>query len=351
LQVTHEGDVREIEFKHAVIAAGSMPVTLPGAPDDPRIIDSTGALALEDIPGKLLVIGGGIIGLEMASVYAALGTKVTVVELFDALMPGCDPDLVEPLAKRLEARFQGIYLSTKVANVKAQKRRIKVEFEGEGAPASAMFDKVLVAIGRRPNGGTLGLEHAGVTVDDRGFISVDSQQRTNVPHIFAIGDICGQPMLAHKATHEAKVAAEVIAGQKVHFEPLGIPSVAYTDPEVAWVGLTEEQAKKDKTEVDKAVFPWAASGRAIGMDRAEGFTKLLFDKDTGRLIGAGIVGRHAGDLISEAVLALELGADAHDIGLTVHPHPTLSETINFTAEMVTGSITDLFVPRRKGQDK
>jgi dihydrolipoamide dehydrogenase len=351
LQVTHDGDVRVIEFKHAIIAAGSMPVALPGAPDDPRIIDSTGALALDDIPGKLLVIGGGIIGLEMATVYAALGTKVTVVELFDALMPGCDPDLVKPLAKRLEARFQGIYLSTKVANVQAQKRRIKVEFEGEGAPASAMFDKVLVAIGRRPNGGTLGLEHAGVTADDRGFISVDSQQRTNVPHIFAIGDICGQPMLAHKATHEAKVAAEVIAGHKVHFEPLGIPSVAYTDPEVAWVGLTEEQAKKDKTEVDKAVFPWAASGRAIGMDRAEGFTKLLFDKDTGRLIGAGIVGRHAGDLISEAVLALELGADAHDIGLTVHPHPTLSETINFTAEMVTGSITDLFVPRRKGQDK
>jgi len=295
----------------------------------------------------MLVIGGGIIGLEMATVYAALGSRITVVELLDTLMPGCDRDLVQPLRTRLDARFEGLFLGTKVTALKPQKRRVKAEFEGESAPASGLYDKVLIAIGRRPNGGTLRLDTAGVNVDDQGFVPVDDQQRTNIPHIFAIGDICGQPMLAHKATHEGKVAAEVIAGLKSRFDPLGIPSVAYTDPEVAWVGLTEEEAKAQGIEVEKAVFPWAANGRALGMDRSEGFTKLLFDKAHGRVLGAGIVGRHAGDLISEAALALELGADAEDLGLTIHPHPTLSETINFAAEMVTGSITDLYLPRKK----
>lgn len=343
----NSGEATTIAFKHAIVAAGSEPAPLPNAPEDPRIIDSTGALALEDIPKKLLVVGGGIIGLEMATVYAALGSRVTVVELLDTLMPGCDADLVKPLRRRLEERFEAIYLSTKVAAVKPQKQRIKVEFSGEAAPSSGLFDKVLVAIGRRPNGHQLGLNSAGVKVDERGFVPVDSQQRTNVGHIFAIGDLCGPPMLAHKATHEAKVAAEVIAGHKSHFEPLGIPSVAYTDPEIAWVGLTEEAAQEQQRKVDKGVFPWAASGRAQGMGRAEGFTKLLFDPVHGRLLGVGIVGRHAGDLISEAALALELGADAEDIALTIHPHPTLSETFNFAAEMLTGSITDLYVPRRK----
>ena len=347
LEVSYEGKTQVIGFQHAIVAAGSAPATLPGVPDDPRIVDSTGALELTDLPARLLVVGGGIIGLEMATVYAALGTKVTVVELLDTLMPGCDADLVRPLRSKLDARFEGIYLGTRVTALKPQKRRIKAEFEGDDAPASGLYDKVLIAIGRRPNGASLGLEHAGVRVDERGFIPVDAQQRTNVPNIFAVGDICGQPMLAHKATHEGKVAAEVIAGRKSRFEPLGIPSVAYTDPEVAWVGLTEEEAKAQNIACEKAVFPWAASGRAIGMDRSEGFTKLLFDPENGRLVGAGIVGRHAGDLIAETVLALELGADAEDLGLTIHPHPTLSETVNFAAEMVTGSITDLYVPRKK----
>ncbi len=347
LRVVRDGEHEVIAFRHAIVAAGSEPTTIPGTPEDPRIIDSTGALELSDIPERMLVIGGGIIGLEMATVYAALGSRITVVELLDTLMPGCDRDLVQPLRTRLDARFEGLFLGTKVTALKAQKRRVKAEFEGESAPASGLYDKVLIAIGRRPNGGTLGLETAGVNVDEQGFVPVDDQQRTNIPHIFAIGDICGQPMLAHKATHEGKVAAEVIAGLKSRFAPLGIPSVAYTDPEVAWVGLTEEEAKAQGIEVDKAVFPWAANGRALGMDRSEGFTKLLFDKAHGRVLGAGIVGRHAGDLISEAALALELGADAEDLGLTIHPHPTLSETINFAAEMVTGSITDLYLPRRK----
>jgi len=347
LRVVRDGEREVIAFRHAIVAAGSEPTTIPGIPEDPRIVDSTGALELSDIPERMLVIGGGIIGLEMATVYAALGSRITVVELLDTLMPGCDRDLVQPLRTRLDARFEGLFLGTKVTALKPQKRRVKAEFEGESAPASGLYDKVLIAIGRRPNGGTLGLDTAGVNVDDQGFVPVDDQQRTNIPHIFAIGDICGQPMLAHKATHEGKVAAEVIAGLKSRFDPLGIPSVAYTDPEVAWVGLTEEEAKAQGIEVEKAVFPWAANGRALGMDRSEGFTKLLFDKAHGRVLGAGIVGRHAGDLISEAALALELGADAEDLGLTIHPHPTLSETINFAAEMVTGSITDLYLPRRK----
>ena len=347
LRVVRDGEREVIAFRHAIVAAGSEPTTIPGIPEDPRIVDSTGALELSDIPERMLVIGGGIIGLEMATVYAALGSRITVVELLDTLMPGCDRDLVQPLRTRLDARFEGLFLGTKVTALKPQKRRVKAEFEGESAPASGLYDKVLIAIGRRPNGGTLGLDTAGVNVDDQGFVPVDDQQRTNIPHIFAIGDICGQPMLAHKATHEGKVAAEVIAGLKSRFDPLGIPSVAYTDPEVAWGGLTEEEAKAQGIEVEKAVFPWAANGRALGMDRSEGFTKLLFDKAHGRVLGAGIVGRHAGDLISEAALALELGADAEDLGLTIHPHPTLSETINFAAEMVTGSITDLYLPRKK----
>lgn len=351
LRVAQGDTTVTVAFNHAIVAAGSSPVALPGVPEDPRIVDSTGALELTSVPKKMLVVGGGIIGLEMATVYAGLGAKVTVVELDEQLMPGCDPDLVKPLAARLQSRLDGIHLSTKVTQIQPQKRRVKVTFEGDGAPSSGLFDLVLVAIGRRPNGASLGLESAGVNVDERGFIPVDSQQRTNVPHIFAIGDIVGQPMLAHKATHEAKVAAEVIAGHKVAFEPLGIPSVAYTDPEIAWVGLTETQAAADGTAYEKAQFPWAASGRALGIDRAEGFTKLLFDKETGRIVGAGIVGRHAGDLLAEATLALELGADAEDIGLTIHAHPTLSETVNFAAEVATGTITDLYVPRRREKKK
>jgi dihydrolipoamide dehydrogenase len=310
-------------------------------------MDSTDALLLEDVPKRLLVIGGGIIGLEMATVYQALGSKITVVELLEGLMPGCDRDLVRPLQKRIAKLYEAIYLGTRVTGIEAQKKGLKVHFEGAKAPTSETFDRVLVAVGRRPNGDRIGADAAGVAVDEAGFIAVDSQQRTNVPHIFAIGDITGQPMLAHKATHEGKVAAEVASGEKSHFDALAIPSVAYTDPEVAWTGFTESEAKEKGIDFDKATFPWAASGRSLGMGRNEGLTKLLFDKGNGRLIGAGIVGPHAGDLIAEATLALEMGADAADIALTVHPHPTLSETVNFAAEMVEGTITDLYVPRRK----
>lgn len=348
LQVNDGDGIVRVAFEQAIIAAGSQATQIPSFPnDDPRLMDSTSALVLEEVPKRLLVIGGGIIGLEMATVYQALGSRVTVAELLDHLMPGCDRDLVRPLAKRIGKLYQAIYLGTRVTAIDAQKKGLKVHFEGAEAPASEVFERVLVAVGRRPNGHRLGADAAGVAVDEAGFIHVDSQQRTNVAHIFAIGDITGQPMLAHKATHEGKVAAEVASGKKSHFDALAIPNVAYTDPEVAWTGVTESEAKDQGLDFHKATFPWAASGRSLGMGRNEGLTKLLFDKASGRLIGAGIVGPHAGDLISEATLALEMGADAADIALTIHPHPTLSETLNFAAEMVEGTITDLYVPRRK----
>ena len=348
LEVEGEDGVTRIGFDNAIIAAGSQAAAVPTFPnDDPRLMDSTDALALDEVPERLLVIGGGIIGLEMATVYQALGSKVTVVELLDGLMTGCDRDLVRPLQKRIEKLYEAIYVSTRVTGIEARDDGLVVRFEGSGAPAEDTFDRVLVAVGRRPNGHAIGADAAGVAVDEAGFIAVDSQQRTNVAHIFAIGDITGQPMLAHKATHEGKVAAEVAAGEKSHFDAKAIPSVAYTDPEVAWTGLTETEAREKGIEFEKATFPWAASGRSLGMGRNEGLTKLLFDKSSGRVIGAGIVGPHAGDLIAEATLALEMGADAADIGLTIHPHPTLSETVAFAAEMAEGTITDLYVPRRK----
>ena len=335
-----------IGFDNAIIAVGSSAIALPFLPDDPRIIDSTGALALEDVPGRLLVIGGGIIGLEMATVYDALGSEVTVVEALDGLMAGADRDLIRPLQRRVEKRYAAIHLKTKVTAVGAGDDGLTVTFEGDGAPEPQTYDRVLLAVGRRPNGGLVGAEHAGVAVDERGFIGVDAQRRTNVPHIFAIGDVVGEPMLAHKATHEGKVAAEVIAGENVAFEPRGIPSVAYTDPEVAWIGLTETQAKAEGVPFEKGTFPWAASGRALGLGRDEGLTKLLIDPETRQVLGAGMVGPQAGDLVSEVALAMELGADAEDIGLTIHPHPTLSETVAFSAEAVEGTITDLYVPKR-----
>lgn len=351
-----DGKITTVGFENAIIAAGSQATKFPGldqiTADDERIMDSTGALALADIPKRMLVIGGGIIGLEMGTVYDALGTKVSVVEFTDGLVQGCDRDLVRPLQKRMEKRFEAIMLSTKVAKMEAQKDGIHVSFEGQGvedgqAPKETqVYDRVLVSIGRRPNGKNIGAELAGVAVDERGFIAVDKQMRTNVPHIFAIGDIVGQPMLAHKATHEGKVAAEVIAGHKVEFQAACIPSVAYTDPEIAWAGVTEIEAKAKGIEYEKASFPWAASGRAISIARTEGTTKLIFDKSTHRLIGAGIVGVNAGELLAEAVLAIEMGADAHDLGLTIHAHPTLSETICFAAEMKEGTITDLYIKKR-----
>jgi dihydrolipoamide dehydrogenase len=346
--VDNNGEATRVTFEQCIIAAGSQATEIPPFPnEDPRLMDSTDALELNDVPKKLLIVGGGIIGLEMATVYHALGSEITVVEFLDSLIPGCDKDLVRGLNKVISKRYKAIHLKTKVAAIKAQKNGLKVTFEGDKAPAPALFDKVLVAVGRRPNGHRIGAEKAGVNVDEAGFIAVDSQMRTNVANIFAIGDIVGNPMLAHKATHEGKVAAEVIAGMKSHFEPLTIPSVAYTDPEVAWMGLNETEAKAQGVEYEKGAFPWAASGRALGVDRDEGLTKVLFDKESKRILGAGIVGPNAGELIAEAVLALEMGADAEDIGLTIHPHPTLSETFNFAAEMAEGTITDLYIPRRK----
>jgi dihydrolipoamide dehydrogenase len=332
---------REISFENLIIAAGSQPATIPGLPEDERIIDSTGALSPSSIPGRLLVIGGGIIGLEMACVYDALGAKVTVVEMLDHMLTGCDPDLVRVLAKRIGGRYEDVLLSSKAESIKTQKNGLKVEISGAGA---RMFDRVLVAVGRVPNGRAIAAEAAGVTLDERGYIPVDAQMRTNVPGIYAIGDIVGEPLLAHKAMHEAKVAAEVISGLDVQFDAATIPSVAYTDPEVAWMGLTETRAKADGIKYEKAIFPWAASGRALGLGRDEGVTKLLFEPDSQRLLGAGIVGVNAGDLIAEAVLALEMGANAEDIALSVHPHPTLSETIALGAELEDGTITDLISP-------
>ncbi len=348
MSVESKDGTKTISFDFAIIAAGSQATQIPPFPnDDPRMMDSTDALVLEEIPKRLLVIGGGIIGLEMATVYHALGSKVTVVELLDGLIPGCDRDLVKPLQKRIEKQYEAIYTSTKVTGIEAKKNALVAKFEGDKAPASAEFDRILVAVGRRPNGHNIGADNAGIKVDDSGFIPSDRQKRTNVPHIFAIGDITGQPMLAHKATHEGKVAAEVAAGKKSSFDALTIPSVAYTDPEVAWTGVSEDEAKAQGIEYEKASFPWAASGRSLGMGRNEGITKVIFEKESGRIIGAGIVGPHAGDLIAEATLAIEMGADAQDIGLTIHPHPTLSETFNFAAEMVEGTITDLYIPKRK----
>ena len=335
-----------ISFKSAIIAAGSKPIVIPNTPNHPNIIDSTGALEFKDIPQRMLIIGGGIIGLEMGTVYDALGTKITVVELADGLMQGCDRDLVRPLQKRMEKRFEHIFLQTKVVKMTADGDLIKVTFEGKDGTFEDTFNKVLVSVGRIPNGKLIDAEKAGVSVDDRGFIAVDKQFKTNIPHIYAIGDIIGQPMLAHKATHEAKIAAEVIAGEKVEYQANVIPSVAYTDPEVAWVGVTETSAKADNMEIEKAVFPWAASGRALSNNRTEGLTKLIFDKNTKRLIGAGITGVNAGELIAEACLAIEMGADAQDIGLTIHPHPTLSESIAMASEVHEGTITDLFIRKR-----
>jgi len=343
---TAEG-TKTIGFKHAIIAAGSEPIAPGFIPKDARIMDSTGALDLANIPKRMLVLGGGIIGLEMATVYDALGSKITVVELMDQLMPGADRDIVAPLMKRIEKRYEKILLKTKVTAVEAKADGLHVSFEGEGGVTRDVFDAMLVSVGRRPNGGAIGAAAAGVAVDERGFIAVDKQMRTNVSHIFAIGDVVGQPMLAHKATHEGKVAAEVAAGHKAAFDAKVIPSVAYTDPEVAWVGVTETEAKANGLKFGKAVFPWAASGRSLALGRDEGQTKTLWDETSGRLIGCAIVGLNAGDLISEAALAIEMGADAQDIGETIHPHPTLSETFAMSAEAFAGTLTDLYMPKKK----
>ena len=342
-----QGAITTVQFDQAIIAAGSYPTKIPSFPyDDARLMDSTDALELKQIPKKLLIVGGGIIGLEMATVYHALGSEISVVELMDQIIPGCDKDLVTPLFRRIKKQYKNIWLESKVTSIQAQSKGLKVVFEGKGAPEYELFDSVLVAVGRRPNGKIIAAEQAGVNVDEQGFIAVDKQQRTNIGHIFAIGDIVGNPMLAHKAAHEGKVAAEVAAGHKAAFDALTIPNVAYTDPEIAWMGLTENQAKQQGIDYDKAAFPWAASGRSLSIGRKEGLTKLICEKGTGRVLGAGIVGTNAGELIAEAVLALEMGADAEDIGLTIHPHPTLSETLGFAAEMITGTITDIFIKKQ-----
>ena len=338
---------RTVSFDNCIIAAGSQAATIPGLPDDPRVIDSTGALSPSSVPERLLVIGGGIIGLEMATVYDALGSKVTVVELLPQLVTGCDQDLVAVLQKRISKRYEAIHVETEVVSVEAEKSGLKVQLSNGEEP---VVDQVLVAVGRRANGPAIGADAAGVEVDDAGFIRVDRQMRTNVPWIYAIGDIVGGPMLAHKASHEGKVAAEAIAGEAgAEFDPRAIPSVAYTDPEVAWMGLTEEAAKEQGVSYEKFSFPWSASGRALSLGRGDGLTKLLVDPDSRRLLGAGMVGVNAGELIAETVHALEMGADAQDIGLTIHPHPTLSETVGFTAEMATGTITDLMPPRQRSE--
>ena len=347
LEVVTDDGVETVAFEQCIIAAGSEAVALPDLPDDERIMDSTGALELRDIPEKLLIVGGGIIGLEMACVYDALGSSVTVVELADALIPGADPDLIRPLQKRIKKRYAGIHLGTRVEAIAAEEDGLHVRFAGKETPETTTFDRVIVAVGRRPNGGRLGADAAGVEVDGRGFIPVDARLRTNVPHISAIGDLVAGPMLAHKAIHEGKVAAEVIAGEDVVFDARTIPSVAYTDPEVAWMGLTETEAKAQDIAYEVASFPWAASGRALSLGRSEGATKLLVEPDTHRVLGAGAVGVHAGDLIAEAVLALEMGAVAGDLALTVHPHPTLSETMGLAADLIEGTITDLPQPRKR----
>jgi len=349
IEVIEDGKVTTVSFDQCIIAAGSEPVHLPFLPhDDERVIDSTGALELKDVPKRMLVLGGGIIGLEMACVYDALGSKVTIVELMDQIIPGADKDIVKPLHNRIKGRYENILLKTKVTAMEAQKKGLKVTFEdSNGEVTTDTFNKVLVAVGRRPNGKKIDADKAGVAVDERGFIAVDSQQRTGAPHIFAIGDLVGQPMLAHKAVHEGKVAAEVCAGHKRHFDAKLVPSVAYTDPEVAWCGVTETEAKAKGIPYEKGVFPWGASGKALSNGRSEGMTKLLFNPEDQRVIGGCIVGVHAGDLIAEVGLAIEMGADAVDLGHTIHAHPTLSETVNFAAEMFEGTITDLMPPKKK----
>lgn len=347
IQVETADGQKTVSFEQCIIAAGSSVTRIPGFPyDDPRLIDSTGALELKDVPKHMLVIGGGIIGLEMATVYSALGSKISVVEWMDQLIPGADPDLIKPLHRRIKKRYEAIYLKTKVTQIEAGESGLTVTFEGENAPEPQTYDRILMAVGRRPNGRAIGAQEIGIQVNERGFIPVDQQMRTNLPHIFAIGDIVGEPMLAHKATYEGKLAAEIIAGHKAIFDARTIPSVAYTDPEIAWMGLTEKEAIKQGIDYEKASFPWAASGRAISMAREEGLTQLLLDKNTRRILGAGIVGINAGELIAETVLALEMGADIQDISLTIHPHPTLSETVLFAAEMAEGTITDLYIPKK-----
>ena len=344
ITVTTEDGTRDVEFDKAIIAVGSRSMSLPDCPDDPRVMDSTGALALPDIPSRLLIIGGGIIGLEMATVYHELGSRVTVVELLDNLMTGADPDLVKPLHKRIARQYENIFTGTRVTGIRPGDNGLAVGFSGPKAPPEDTFDRVLVAVGRQPDGKHIGADNAGINVDERGFIPVDKQQRTNVANIFAVGDVTGEPMLAHKATHEGKVAAEVAAGRNSAFDARVIPSVAYTDPEIAWVGVTEAEAKQQGLNYGKGVFPWAASGRSLSLGRSEGLTKLLFDEQTRCVIGAGITGPNAGDLIAEVALAIEMDCTAEDIGLTVHPHPTLSETIAGAAEMFEGTITDLYAP-------
>ena len=347
-KVSLEGTDEVIEFAHCIIAAGSRVTKLPMFPfNDERVMDSTDALMMDDIPKRLLVVGGGIIGLEMATIYDALGSEITIVELEGQIIPAADKDIVRPLLKRIKKNYANIFLNTKVTKMTALKKGIKVNFEGKDAPKTDTFDKVLVAVGRSPNGQMIGAENAGVNVDQNGFISVNNQMQTNVDNIFAIGDIVGQPMLAHKATHEAKVAAEVICGQKSGFDALTIPSVAYTDPEVAWTGKTEKELTEEGIKFDKGVFPWAASGRSLSIGRSEGVSKGLFDAESGKILGMGICGTNAGDLISEASLAIEMGCDMSDIALTIHAHPTLSETTAFAAEMVEGTITDLIPPKKK----
>jgi len=346
VEVMGAGGAQRIRFEQCIIAAGSEAVRLPGLPEDPRILDSSAALELPEFSGSLLVIGGGIIGLELACVFDALGRRVSVVELTPQLMPGCDPDLVRPLERRIRARYQQILLATRVSAIEPQSAGLRVSFTGDKAPGPQIFERVLVAVGRVPNGKAIGAERAGVKVSERGFIPVDRQMRTNVPHIFAIGDIAAPPLLAHKAMHEGKVAAEVAAGHKRAFDARVIPSVAYTDPEIAWVGLTETEARANGTAFKKGAFPWVANGRSLSLGREEGFTKLLFDPDNDRLLGGGIVGTNAGELISEVALAVETGCDAADIGLTIHPHPTLSETVAGAAEAFAGTLTDLYIPKR-----
>ncbi len=347
IQVETAAGQKTVSFEYCIIAAGSSVTRIPGFPyNDPRLIDSTGALALNDVPQRMLIIGGGIIGLEMATVYAALGSKISVVEWMDQLIPGADADLVKPLQRRIGKRYEAIYLKTKVTKIEAAEAGLIATFDGDHAPQPQTYDRILMAVGRRPNGREIGVEEIGIQVNERGFISVDTQMRTNLSHIFAIGDIAGEPMLAHKATYEGKLAAEVIAGHKVVFDARTIPSVAYTDPEIAWMGLTEKEAIKQGIDYEKTVFPWAASGRAISMAREEGLTQLLLDKTTRRILGAGMIGINAGELIAETVLALEMGADMQDLSLTIHPHPTLSETVLFAAEIAEGTITDLFVPKK-----
>jgi dihydrolipoamide dehydrogenase len=350
LAVAQERGEAHVRFGQAILATGSRNASLPGLPDDPRVLHSTSALEVEGPPGRLLVVGGGVIGLELATVYLAFGWRVVIVELLAQLLAGVDRDLVRPLERRLRERCERISLETRVAAVEASKAGLRVTLEGAGAGVES-FDRILVAVGRRPNSDGLGLDALGVKTDARGFVPVDAQQRTNVPHVFAIGDLTGPPLLAHRAMHQAKAAAEVTAGHSASFDAQAMPSVAYTDPEVAWVGLTEAEAKRDGVAVQKAVFPWSASGRALGLGRSEGLTKLLFAEGDGRLLGAGMVGAHAGDLVAEATLAIELGADAHDLSLTVHPHPTLSETVAFAAELAAGTITDLMPPRAPGRSR